>query len=184
MALIIEDGTGVANADSYLSLEEARIIAANYGILLPVDDVEAQIDLRKGYAGLNTLEPQLQGSRANDIQTGAFPRSDVIANCVELASDYIPSQVKMAQLYQANAYFSGMSVNNIETGENLKSFDVKGVYSETYQDGGSRRVNGQVQGVFNELYPFTVVGYRNSPCGKGSGFGNGLGREEFGVVGI
>ena len=77
-----------------------------------------------------------------------------------------------------------MNANNVDDGQNLKSFDVKGVYSETYQDGSTQSINGQVQGVYNELYAYTVIGYRNSPCGKGSGYGCGLGREEFGSVGI
>lgn len=184
MTLIVEDGTGIAGADSYQSLADARTLADSYGIALPVDDTKAEVELRKAYKGLNIIEPQLQGSRTHDIQTGIFPRSNVIVNCVALASGAIPDDVKLAQIYQADAYINGMTSNNVDDGQNLKSFDVKGVYSETYQDGSTQSINGQVQGVYNELYAYTVIGYRNSPCGKGSGFGNGLGREEFGSVGI
>ena len=184
MALIIEDGTGVASADSYQTLADARTLATSYGITLPTDDTEAEIQLRKAYKGLNVIEPQLQGSRTFDIQTGIFPRTDVIANCVDVDSGAIPDDVKLAQIYQADAYINGMNANNVDDGQNLKSFDVKGVYSETYQDGSTQSINGQVQGVYNELYAYTVIGYRNSPCGKGSGYGCGLGREEFGSVGI
>ena len=35
--LIIEDGTVVADATSFLSLVDARALAVNYGLNLPVD---------------------------------------------------------------------------------------------------------------------------------------------------
>ena len=88
--LIIEDGSGVANADSYISLADARTLAANYGIKLPDDDADAEVKLRQGYLLINTLESQLQGSRTHYDQTGAFPRIGVYSNCKEVASDSIP----------------------------------------------------------------------------------------------
>ncbi|MBU4707835.1 DnaT-like ssDNA-binding protein, partial [Salmonella enterica] len=46
MALVVEDGSIVAGADSYLSLEDARALAAKYGYALPADDTEAEAALR------------------------------------------------------------------------------------------------------------------------------------------
>lgn len=184
MALILEDGTGVTGADSFISVADANTLAASYGITLGADDATTEVQLRKAYKGLLVVEPQLQGSRTHDTQTGIFPRTGVLVNCVELDSEAITQDMQLAQLYQASAYIAGLESNTVDDGQNLKSFDVKGVYSETYQDGSSQSINSKVQGVYNELYAYTIIGYRNSPCGKGSGYGNGLGREEFGIVGI
>ena len=184
MALTVEDGTGVAGADSFISVADANTLAADYGITLGVDDAETEIQLRKAYKGLLVIEPDLQGTRTHDTQTGIFPRTGVLVNCVALDSEAITQDMQLAQLYQASAYVAGMESNTVDDGLNLKSFDVKGVYSETYQDGSSQSINSRVQGVYNELYAYTNAGYHNSPCGKGSGYGNGLGREEFCSVGI
>ncbi len=47
MSLIVEDGTVVANADSFLSLIDARALAENYGLSLSDADTEAQASLAK-----------------------------------------------------------------------------------------------------------------------------------------
>ena len=181
--LIVEDGTGIANADSYLSLNDARTLAANYGIVLPTDDTEAEIQLRKAYDGLNIQEPELQGVRTHDIQTGIYPRTGVYKNCVAVDSESIPIEVKKAQLYQAEAYTNGMNNNAVNDGQKLASFEVVGAYKEAYQDDSSQSLNSTVLGVDNELYPLTKAGFNASPCGGGSGFGTGLGREEFTILG-
>jgi len=184
MTLIVEDGTGVADADSYVTLEEARIIAANYGLNLPVDDVEAQVELRKGYLGLNANEPELQGYRTYTQQTGIFPRSDVYKNCELVDSTAIPQSIKMAQLYQSDAYSNGVDANGVDNGQEISEFNVQGVYSEKYFDKGSTKVNSTVSGVYNSLFDYSRAGYASSDCGGGSnGFGGGLGREEFSVAG-
>ena len=75
----------------------------------------------------------------------------------------------MAQIYGSEAYANGMSGNQVDDGQTLKSFNVDGVYSETYQDNSSKSLNSTVQGVYNSLYPLTKSGYASSPCGGGSG---------------
>ena len=83
MALIVEDGTIVPSADSFLSLVDARLLAVNYGLTLPIDDTEAEIALRNGYLLLLTEERNLQGSRVSAEQTGIFPRKNVLQNCFD-----------------------------------------------------------------------------------------------------
>lgn len=178
MTLIVEDGTGVANADSFLALVDARALAAQYGIVIDADDTKAQVELRQGYRGLLASENQLQGTRTHDIQTGIFPRTGVISNCVEVASDAIPIDVKLAQLYYQAAINSGYDNNGVNDGQNLKSFEVPQVYKEEYQDGARVKTNATIAGVDNSLYPFTLAGLANSPCGRNAGLG-GLVREEF-----
>lgn len=42
MALIVEDGTGLPDANSYVTLDEVREYASNRGITLPSDDAELE----------------------------------------------------------------------------------------------------------------------------------------------
>ena len=179
--LIVEDGTGVADSDSYQTLVEFRELAVKYGITLPVDDAEAEVLARNGYLGLLPMEPQLQGRRTHDIQTNIYPRTGVYKNCVAVDADSIPNELKLAQLYQAEAIQNGAGTNTVTTGERLAGFNVQGVYSETYQDGSSASLNATVQGVQNQLHPLTKIGYQQSPCG-GSGLGNGLSRVNMGYL--
>lgn len=178
MALIVEDGSIVPNADSFLSLVDARSLAANYGLTIDADDTQAEIQLRQAYQALIVYEPQLQGFRVSAEQTGIYPRSGVDKNCFPVASDVIPEEVKLAQIYQVDAINSGSySSNTTDSGEKLASFEVVGAYKESYQDDSSTSLNTIVQGVVNSLYPLTKA----ASCG--GGFGTGLGREEFGFVG-
>ena len=179
MALIIEDGTVVANADSFITVADARTIAANYGLELPATDPEAEVVLRQAYRNLITHEPQLQGSRISAEQTGIYPRSDVLNNCFPVDSDVIPEEVKLAQVYGGDAFTKGTGTNDVNTGERLSGFDVQGVYSETYQDGSRTRLNSTIQGVTNSLYPLTKTGLAQSPCGTGGG----LFRDNMGFLG-
>lgn len=155
MALIVEDGTIVAGADSFLSLAEARSMATNYGLTLPDDDTEAEVVLRQGYLMLNKDEKTLQGSRISPIQTGIVPRNDLYINGFLVANNVIPVDVKMAQLNAGDAINAGVSTNSVDTGQKLASFTVEGVYSETYQDDSKQSTNSTIQGVYNALYPLT-----------------------------
>lgn len=175
--LTIEDGTGVADADSFLSLIEGRALAESYGLTLDADDTAAEIQLRKGYRGLLTYEASLQGSRTYDVQTGIYPRTSAYSNCVLVDGSTIPLDVKLAQLNYSDAIANGYGTNTVDNGQDLSGFNVDGVYSETYQD-GSTKTNSTIQGVTNSLYPLTLQGYANSPCGRAGGLG-GLTRTEF-----
>ena len=179
MALIVEDGTVVVDADSFSSLIDARALAVNYGLTLPTDDTEAEVILRQGYLNLLQRERTLQGSRISAVQTGIYPRSNVQNNCFPVDSDVIPNEVKLAQIYASDAINSGAETNNVNTGERLSGFNVQGVYSETYQDGSRQSTNPSIQGVYNSLYPLTKAGFQASPCGTGGG----LNRDNMGYLG-
>lgn len=164
MALTIEDGSGVASADSYQTEAEAQALALLYGITLPAVVAEAETALRQGYLNLNTHETQLQGCRVYAVQTGIFPRSKVYANGFLVPNDSIPDDIKLAQLYAASAIAGGVDTNAVDNGQNLKSFNVDGVYSEEYQDGVRVKVNSRIQGVTNSLaayYKSAVSGGQN-----------------------
>ncbi len=179
MALIVETGAVIADADSFLSLVDARALAVNYGLTLPTDDTEAEVILRQGYLNLLQRERTLQGSRISEIQTGIYPRSNVLNNCFPVDSDVIPNEVKLAQVYASDAINSGAETNSVDTGERLSGFTVVGAYSETYQDGSTQSTNPSIQGVYNSLYPLTKAGFQSSPCGSGGG----LSRENMGYLG-
>ena len=77
MPLIVEDGSVVLTANSYVSLVDARIRAAIYGLILPVDDTEAENALVIGGIWTVQQESSLQGDRIDPAQVMSFPRYPV-----------------------------------------------------------------------------------------------------------
>lgn len=164
MALIIETGLGVASADSYITEADAQTLAADYDITLPAVVADSEKALRRAYLLINNHERLLQGWRTHSVQTGAFPRLEVYANDFLVGSEVIPQDVKLAQLYAASAISSGVDTNAVDTGQDVKSCEVVGVFKEEYQDGARVKVNSRIQGVYNSLYPY----YKSAIAGQRS----------------
>jgi len=101
MALIIEDGTIVANANSYATVAEAQLFAEARGIDVLADDDVCEQKLLLAMDYLETVEPQLQGYRVDTEQTLAFPRQAVRINDLLFPYTSIPSQIKKAQILLA-----------------------------------------------------------------------------------
>jgi len=173
MALTIEDGTVVAAADSYQSLVTARADAANRGLTLNADDTTAEQQLRQAYYFLtNIYEPRIQGFRVSPDQTSMLPRTGMVAHNFTIASDSIPQSFLFAQNNIAASVEGGADLSAIKTDADLASFDVKGVYSESYQDGSATPTLPLMPAVSDFIKPYTKTG-----------IGSGLNREEFGYVG-
>ncbi|HGH4724571.1 TPA: DnaT-like ssDNA-binding protein, partial [Enterobacter hormaechei] len=77
MPLIVEDGSIIPNADSFISLADARALAARYNLALPADDTEAEAALRNGAVYVGLQEPMMCGSRVSPLQELSFPRQGV-----------------------------------------------------------------------------------------------------------
>ena len=75
MALVVETGAGLADADSFISLIGARAFAARYGITLPVDDTAAEVNLRQGCQYVVLQEKCFNGSRLTSTQALPWPRT-------------------------------------------------------------------------------------------------------------
>ncbi|WP_332099580.1 DnaT-like ssDNA-binding protein [Klebsiella pneumoniae] len=77
MPLIVETGQGIPNADSYVSLEDGRALAATYGLELPEDDTAAEAALRNGAVHVGLFESQLWRRRVSAHQALAIPRTRI-----------------------------------------------------------------------------------------------------------
>lgn len=140
MALIVEDGTGLADADSYISLVDARAYASKYGYVLPIDDDEADVMLRKGTLYVDLYESSFSGSRLNDTQALAWARVNAYKcsgyNQIPIASDSIPNEIKCAQVIAANAYSANVDVRANNDGKAVASEEVVGAVKVAYFDNG------------------------------------------------
>lgn len=117
MALIIEDGTGKVDAQSYVSADEARTFALSRGVVLaPVpgvgqpDPVEAQLMNAMDY--IESLESRFKGKRSfpDHPQALSWPRTGARIGCEhdEYPSDKVPANVASAQCQLVIAQFNGV----------------------------------------------------------------------------
>lgn len=99
MSLTIEDGSLVANADSYASVAEAQAYATSRGLSLPATDGAIEVLLRQAADYLDSLENRYKGNRVESDQALAWPRSDVYLfdSTTVLPETEIPVLLKRAQ---------------------------------------------------------------------------------------
>lgn len=134
IAIIVEDGSNVPNANSYVSLSGAREYAEYRGVELPSDDDELAALLIVGMDYLESKECEFQGYRANDTQSLSWPRSGVYLNCKEYPSDVIPSQLIGALVQLAIAQDAGIDIFPNTTSEDYITSAKVGPLSVSFSD--------------------------------------------------
>ena len=94
--LIIEDGSVVANANSFVTDDEYKAYAKLKGYSVPATQPDREANLANAYDFLNfTYEQQLQGSRVTpQTQTGIMPRNYIYAYGALVANTSIPQDLK------------------------------------------------------------------------------------------
>ena len=162
MALIVEDGTGLSNADSYISLVDARAFALNYGYSLPVDDSDANVSLRKGAQYVDLFEGSFSGQRLVDTQSLAWPRANAYKcagrDQIYLPSDSVPLEIQYAQVIAANFYGLGLDVRANDDGLNVNSKEVVGAVKVSYFDNGKTGKSTEITEATDMLSNFMCVG--------------------------
>lgn len=142
--LIIEDGSQVAGANSYLDLAEARTTAAFFGVTLTSDDAALETNLKVAYQCLNSFESELQGSRLSDqdtstTQTGVYPRSPVSIRGNIIGANVIPDELKYSQVIAAyaNESQSILMPATASTSGAVKKEQLDGVGTIEYYEGSA-----------------------------------------------
>ena len=102
MAIIVEDGTIVANSNSYVTELELTTYATDRGLTLTV---ATDVLLLKANDYLETLT--FKGSRYTKDQSLQWPRTGVYIDGFSVAMDEIPNDLKTAQLALAVEIDSG-----------------------------------------------------------------------------
>jgi hypothetical protein len=96
MAVIVEDGSGKPDADSYATAEDLVSYAARYGVIIPVDAAGQEALLRRAALAMDGLK--WKGRRAKSDQGLAWPRRDVELDCEIKPSNYIPARIQYGQM--------------------------------------------------------------------------------------
>ena len=122
MALIIEDGSGVADANSYGTVAGLQVYADSRGISLPVVTAELEALLINASDYLLGMEDRWQGYRVEATQALSFPREGVFLYGSLQPSTTIPAALINGQYQIAIDYNSG---NMLPTGAGRETIKEK-----------------------------------------------------------
>ena len=137
--LIVEDGSVVLDADSYVTLGKGRHIAWQCGWELPIDDTEAEQALRNGANYTLLYENRFGGDRVSADQLLSWPRKNAVNGYkFDIASDSIPVQVKRAQVAAAVEYGKGVDVRASSDGRSVASEEVVGAVKQSFFNSGKK----------------------------------------------
>ena len=134
MTLIVEDGSLVADANTYIDVDYLRAYCDLRGITLPDDDDEVSVFIIKG---MDYIETQLYKGSQVSINT-QWPRENVELYGFDIDSDVIPKQLKDAQCQASVESNNGVDLMPTTTGKNVireKVGPIETEYSESNQAG-------------------------------------------------
>lgn len=168
MTLIVEDGSGVVNANAYVSVSAYRVWATARGLTLPSDDTDGNLKIEQAIIKATDyleISKCWQGEKADDTYSLSWPRKCVFIKGKPFADDAIPKQIVNASYYLASAVLAGVELMPNVSG-NAVDYVVKekvGPIETTYASGSQ----------FNGQTTFTAVealleGLLGTQCG---GFG-------------
>lgn len=135
--IIIEDGTGLTNSNSYAAVTDARAYAVNRGVALSAADdvVAAQLILAMDY--LENFRDRYKGSRNTTLQALSWPRKgadlyDDVAyhNEIWFPCNAIPKALVAAQCQLVIEQFNGTGLLPTTTGQFTKSEKIGPITTE------------------------------------------------------
>jgi hypothetical protein len=98
MALIIENGSLVENATSFVTVDAARAFAEARAATLPAADGDVETLLIQAMDLLEGLRDSFKGSKVDPAtQALQWPRQDVVIDGWEVPTDHIPKELIAAQ---------------------------------------------------------------------------------------
>lgn len=110
MPLIVEDGTGIEDADSYVSLDDARTLAASRGIVLSAVDAELSPQLISAADRVTSYEGCFTGQRVTGEQGLSYPRNNAFRYGASLPNTSVPKELKLAQVTLAGMMEAGIEI--------------------------------------------------------------------------
>lgn len=149
MALIVEDGSIILNANSYVSRVDYIAYAASKGVTI-ADTEAADYELIKAAEFIDSHEPKLKGNRYSRDQSMAYPRTELYIEGWYWSYNEIPRNVILAQMSLAMDINSGSDLYNPETEKITTVEKVEGAV-EVHYAAPSKVVKTSIKTVSNAL---------------------------------
>lgn len=113
MAIVVEDGTVVTTANSYITRADFITYAAEVGVTV-ADEAATDVYLVKAFKFIETLEGRLKSHRVYELGSNAFPRIWIEIDDYWYGSDDIPQVVIDLQCELALDLIAGVDLYNLE----------------------------------------------------------------------
>tara|TARA_R110000823_G_scaffold203197_2_gene334052 strand:+ start:774 stop:1250 length:477 start_codon:yes stop_codon:yes gene_type:complete len=136
MGIVVENGSVVSGANSYVSLAEYRSWANDRGILTSDSDSVLERAIFRAMDYFESL--QFIGNKANENQPLQWPRTEALIDGYYVDATEIPGQVKKA-LYEA-AYVQQAGNSELNTQDRKASKEKIGDIEVTYADNSENRI--------------------------------------------
>jgi len=149
MALIIENGNQIPNANSYVTDLEYTDYATLKGLTVAATAELREVDILAGADYILGKESCMQGRRVSSTQPLSYPRIGVYLFGYSVTSDSIPVNLKNAQM-EAAAYNTNASILNNTTSTNRSKEKVDVLEVEYFKGGSRTTVNLQRVNVYLE----------------------------------
>lgn len=139
-SIIVEDGSLVPGANSFVSVAEAKAYAQARKEPFPADDGDIESLLMHAMDFLETYRRLFTGQKASATQKTLYPRIDSTVDGLPFPSDAIPDELKNAQMQLAVDCYSIGDLQPTTTGYAVAKEKVDFIEVE-YASGG--RLSGQ-----------------------------------------
>lgn len=159
MALLVEDGSIVAGANSYNDLDEIKVYALARNRVLPDDD-----EIISGYAiramdYLETFREQYKGTVTDPAQSLQFPRTSVVIDDIALDPNTIPALIKAAQNQLVIEQASGVELQpTLVLADRVKRKKIGPIDTEWF-DGQSTGIAPQIAAVAAMIGPLLNISF-------------------------
>lgn len=133
MALIVEDGSIVAGANTYIDeAEAATILDDRFGVTATITEQElkAAAQYLEGYCD------QYKGTKVQSNQSLCWPRQGVYIDCELFPNDEIPDDLKTAQALAAYEENQGNSLQPNVSNQTVQSKSIAGQITVQYAENG------------------------------------------------
>lgn len=140
--LIIEDGSQVDNANSFVTDAEYKTYANLRGLTVAATQPDREADLIAAMDYLQSVEHKMKGYRASSTQALLYPRYGVLLHGYVIANTVIPNELKRAQM-EAAVYSTSSELLTNTTNENIKKEKVDVLETEYFTGGNVVTVDFQ-----------------------------------------
>ena len=137
MTLTIENGTNVANANSYITLAEVRAFASARGITLSIVDATLESQIIKAMDWVESKRDQFKGSKTYTTQSLQWPRFNVYIDNLAFSSTSIPIELKNTLCQLVIEIHNGVDIYPNFTGNFIKREKVDVIETEYSERNGN-----------------------------------------------
>lgn len=140
--LIIEDGTGVAAAESYATAEELARYAVKFGATIPAEQVAQEALLRRAALAMDGMT--WKGRKSSSEQALAWPRREIRLDGENKPERYLPARIQYGQMALAAEIYA----------DDLDPIDKrKGAVTKEKVDGAVEREYATISNTSSRLLP-------------------------------